>query len=85
MKFAVQMTLADSGRSTTPQEGFQFIQTYVLPTLEQCAELERAGTIVGGGPIIGTIGMLLIVEADSAQQLETIIEHLPLWPRMTRP
>ena len=41
MQYLVQMKLADSGRSTSPQEGVSFIEQFVLPTLELCRSCKR--------------------------------------------
>src|SRR5258707_8344424 len=82
MQYLVDLKLADSGRSATPQEGLAFIEHYILPTLELCKKLQAEKKIIAGGPISGVIGMALIVEANSALELDEIIENLPMWPRM---
>jgi hypothetical protein len=73
------MKLADSGRSTTPEQGLSFIEQYVVPSLELCKQFEASGRIVGGGPMSGRIGFALIVEAGSAPELDEIVEALPIW------
>jgi len=85
MQFLVEMKLADSGRAATPQEGLEFIEHYVLPSLEACKRLLAEGRIRAGGPMSGTIGLAMIVEAGSARELDDLIESLPLWPRMRTP
>jgi hypothetical protein len=82
MHYLVEMTLADSGRSSTPEQGLAFIEQYVLPSLELCKELEAKRKIVAGGPMSGRIGFALVVEAETALELDEIIEGLPIWPRM---
>jgi muconolactone delta-isomerase len=82
MQYLVDLKLADSGRSATPQEGLAFIEHYILPTLELCKKLQAEKKIIAGGPISGVIGLALIVEANSALELDEIIENLPMWPRM---
>jgi muconolactone delta-isomerase len=81
MKYLVDMRLTEYGRQD-PREGLAFIENYILPSLEQCKKLEAEKKIVAGGPISGTIGFALMVEASSALELDEIIEGLPIWPRM---
>jgi muconolactone delta-isomerase len=84
MNYLVHMTLADSARpsSTTPQQGAAFIERFILPTLERCKQLAEEKRIVAGGPVVGTIGLALIVEARSAEELDRTIGSLPVWPFM---
>src|SRR5262245_139488 len=82
MNYLVQMQLAESGRSTTPAEGLAFIEHYVLPTLDLGRKLQEDGRILAGGPIGGAIGLAFIIHADSAFEIDDIVESLPLWPRM---
>lgn len=80
MQYLVDMTLASHTR--TPQEGIEFITVYVLPTLAAAKELEEKGIIVAGGLKTGQIAFSIILEVISLEQLDEIIERLPLWPRM---
>src|SRR5262245_30269637 len=82
MKYLVEMKLADSGRSTNPQDGAVFIERYILPSLAACKELEAAGKILAGGAVAGAIALALIVEAKSRQELDELLAGLPIWPRM---
>ena len=81
MRYLVEMRLAEYAR-LEPREGLVFIENYILPSLELCKTLEAQGKILAGGPISGVIGFALIVEANSALELDEIIEGLPIWPRM---
>ncbi len=82
MQYLVEMKLADSGRSTSPQEGLTFIEQYVLPTLEICKKLQEEKKIVAGGPVSGAIALAMVMRAESTQELDELIESLPIWPRM---
>jgi muconolactone delta-isomerase len=83
MDYLVDMRIADSGRSTTtPADGVTFIEQFVLPTLESCAKLQADNRILAGGPISGAIGLLFVIRADSAREIDEIVSGLPLWPRM---
>jgi len=39
MQFPVEMQLASSVRSKSPEEGITFIEQYLFPTLEMCKKL----------------------------------------------
>jgi muconolactone delta-isomerase len=82
MRYLVQMKIADTARPTTPQEGVSFIEQFVLPTLAACKRLEAENKILAGGPVGGAIAIALIVAAETIQELDEILEGLPLWPRM---
>ena len=82
MRYLVDMRLTSSARPRTPQEGVAFVQQLIFPTLEMCKKLEADGTIVAGGPASAAIQLILIVEAGSALELDTIVERLPIWPLM---
>ncbi len=82
MEYLVQMTLADSGRSTTPAEGLVFLEQYILPTLDLCQKLENEHRIVAGGLVSGAVGLAFIIRADTAREIDDLIENLPIWPRM---
>ena len=80
MKYLVQLKLAD--RPTTPEEGIAFIEQDILPTLELCKKLEVEKKILAGGPLSGAIALALIVNAESAQELDRLVSSLPVWPQM---
>ena len=82
MQYLVQMKLAAYGRPATPEEGAAFIEHYIFPSLEMCRELQAEKKILAGGPMSGTIGIAMIVNAESALELDELIENLPIWPRM---
>ena len=80
MNYLVHLKLAE--RPATPQEGIVFIEQFILPTLELCKKLEAQKKIVAGGPLSGAIALSLVVNAESAQELDDLISSLPVWPRM---
>jgi len=80
MNYLVQMTLAD--RPASRQEGVAFIEHVILPTLELCKKLEAEKKIIAGGPLSGAIALTLIVNAESAGELDALITSLPVWPLM---
>jgi len=81
MQYLVQMKLVAYGRPTTTEEGLTFIEQVIFPTLETCKKMQEEKKILTGGPISGSIGVAMIVEAGSAPELDELIESLPVWPR----
>ncbi len=79
--FLVELRMPPGGAGATAGEGIAFIEHYVLPTLARCRELQAAGRILAGGPVTGAIALALIVRAESQQELDELIESLPLWGR----
>ena len=82
MQYLVQLRLAASGRPTTEQEGVDFIEQFIFPTLERCKKLQDEKLIVAGGPVSGAVALVLIVSVESARELDDLITSLPIWPRM---
>jgi len=83
MQYLVDMKLAAYGRPTGgPQDGITFIEQYILPSLELCKKLEDKEKILAGGPAGGAIRLVMIVSAESAQELDELIGSLPIWPQM---
>ena len=82
MQYLVQMKLVPQGRPTTTDEGRAFIEQYIFPTLERCKKLQDDKKILAGGPTSGAIGLVLIVSAEAASELDELITNLPVWPRM---
>lgn len=82
MQYLVQMKIVPEGRPKSEEEGEIFFKEFIHPTLELCKKLQDEEKILAGGPISGTIGLALIVKADSAKELDDLVTSLPVWPRM---
>ena len=82
MQYLVQMKLADSVRPKSPEESIAFIKQYVFPTLDVCDKLLEEKKIIAGGPLGGAIALAVVVTAESSQELDDILESLPIWPLM---
>jgi muconolactone delta-isomerase len=82
VQYLAQMKLVDSARPTNPEEAIAFINRYVFPTLDVCDKLSQEKKIVAGGPLGGAIALAVVVEAQSIQELDDILESLPVWPMM---
>lgn len=82
MQYLVQLRLSSSARPMTQEDGIAFIEQFIFPTLELCKRLQEAGKIAGGGPLCGAVALALIVNAESAKELDGLITSLPVWTRM---
>jgi muconolactone delta-isomerase len=82
MQYLVQLKLSSSARPTTQADGIAFIEQYIFPTLELCKRLQQEKKILAGGPLSGTVALALIVNAESARELDDLITSLPVWSRM---
>lgn len=74
MQYLVQMKIVPDGRPKSVEEGEIFFKEFIRPTLELCKKLEDEEKILAGGPISGTIGLALIVRAESAKELDDLVE-----------
>jgi muconolactone delta-isomerase len=82
MQYVVQMRLNTSARPTKNKEGVDFIEQYIFSALALCKKLQEEKKILAGGPTSGAVGLVLIVNAKSAPELDDLITALPVWSRM---
>jgi len=82
MQYLVQLKLSGSARPTTQKDGIAFIEKYIFPKLELCKKLQQEKKILVGGPLSGTVALALIVNAETARELDDLITSLPVWSRM---
>src|SRR5262245_10381648 len=83
MQYLVDMKLAAYARPTGGlQDGISFIEQYILPSLELCKKLEGEKKILAGGPANGAIMLVMIVSSELVQELDELIESLPIWLQM---
>lgn len=80
MQYLVQMKLVAHARPATPEEEIIFIEQVIFPSVEMFKKMQEEKKILAGGPISGTIGIAMIVEAGSTLELDELIENLPIWP-----
>jgi len=82
MQYLIQMRIVPQGRPMSKEEGVAFFEEFIHPTLELCKKLQDQKKILAGGPICGTIGLVLVIKAESAKELDDLVTGLPIWPRM---
>ena len=54
------------------------VRESLLPSLEALADLEGRGRVVTGGYPVGERFVVLVVEADSEEELQEVLDELPL-------
>ena len=64
------------------EEAIGFIEQYVFSVLDVCDKLLEEKKIAAGGPVGGAIALALVVRAESIQELDDVLESLPIWPLM---
>jgi len=82
MRYLIEMKLSSSMRSKVPQDGIFLIEQYISPSLEICRKWQADGKLLAGGPVSGSIQLAIVLEVESVQELDELIEGLPLWPLM---
>jgi muconolactone delta-isomerase len=55
------------------------VRKAILPSLEALRELQAQGKVVTGGYPIGDRFMVFVVEADSEEHLQQMLEDVPLY------
>src|SRR5215472_246252 len=81
MRYLVQMRIVPQGRPMSKEEGVVFFAEFIHPMLALCTKRQDEKKIAAGGPISGTIGLVLVIKADSAKDLDDLVTGLPVWPR----
>lgn len=82
MRFLVQMKLVAQGRPTSPEAEIALAENCIFPSVEMFRKLREEKKILAGGPISGTIGIAMIVEAASPLELDGVVESVAVWPLM---
>jgi hypothetical protein len=82
MRYLIEMKLSGSVRPRDPQDGIVLIEQYILPGLEICRKWQAEGKLLAGGPVSASIQLAIVLEAESVQELDALVESLPLWPLM---
>ena len=82
MRYLIEMQLKLFPPSMAPEEGLAFGEQAVVPTLDALMAMEKAGIVLAGGPVAGSIALAFIVDVDSQAALDRIFGDLPIWPRM---
>jgi muconolactone delta-isomerase len=55
------------------------MRQFVLPSMDALINLQSEGKIIAGGVRVGERALVLIFEAESNEELDGILQRLPLW------
>ncbi len=79
MLFLVELDRVNPGTMVTPESGRAFIKSVIFPTLARAEQLVAEKSILSGGAVLGRVALRFIMEADSSEQVDRMIESLPVW------
>lgn len=82
MKYLVQMTANEPPPTTKPQDAAGYIRPLVFPSLAKLTELDKSGKI-SGGVILGARALAFVVAAENNDEVDALIQSLPLWVMTT--
>jgi len=81
MKYLVSMESIETGL-VPPQQMAELIEQQILPSIEAVVKLEEEEKVLAGGVPVGKRIGVVIVEADSNEELDRLITSLPFWGLM---
>ena len=79
MQYLVTEELIDLGPLLPPDQLVGIMRQWVLPSMDTLINLKSEGKIIAGGLRVGERALVLIFEAESHEELDTILQRLPLW------
>lgn len=82
MQYLIEMKLVPQVRPMSEEAGLAFFERFIRPTLELGKKLQHEKKILAGGPMSGKIGLAMVVQAESARELDDLLTSLPVWPLM---
>ena len=78
MRFLITGENIDAGYLLPPDQTFEAIGQAVVPSFQMLASLEEQGK-VRGGVFPGERAGAFVVEADSYEELDSLMNHLPFF------
>lgn len=79
MLFLVELDHVTPTTAVTADSASAFIEQIIFPTITRAEQLVAEKKVLSGGPVAGRIALRLMVEAESANDLDEMISSLPLW------
>ena len=61
------------------EEAKMLLETMVHPAFEKLTALEAEGKVLGGGLPVGDRAVVFIVEADTHQEVDEMVQGLSIW------
>lgn len=81
MKYLVSMESIETGL-LPPQQMAELMEQTIIPSIDAVVKLEEEKKILAGGGLVGKRAGVVIIEADSNEELDQIITNLPFWGLM---
>lgn len=82
MLYLAQFEYVEPGPLYPPEKVVDMVANAITASLDQVAELERAGKIRAAGVLAGSKGSAMIVDADDHGDLSRVLQSLPFWSIM---
>jgi len=79
MQYLVTEELINPGPQLPPDQLVGIMRQWILPSMDTLIKLKSEGKIIAGGLRVGERALVLIFEAESNEELDTILQRLPLW------
>jgi hypothetical protein len=79
MQYLVTEELIDPGPLLPPEQLLGIMRQWVTPSIDALINLKSEGKIIAGGVRVGERALVLIFEAESNEELDSILQSLPLW------
>ncbi len=81
MKYLVTIESIETGL-LPPQQMANLMERAILPSIEAVVELEEEKKVLPGGVHVGKRAGVMIIEADSNEELDQLLTSLPFWGLM---
>lgn len=62
-----------------PQQMIQLMEKVFIPSHEMIVKLEKEGKILAGGLFVGQRAGAFIIEAESHDEVDKLLQSLPMW------
>lgn len=73
------VTTTEGPGFAAPDEVIAVLENGILPTFAALADLQKRGKIVAGGLPAGSRTLILIMEAESHDEVDRLLRDLPAW------
>lgn len=73
------VTTSEGPGFTSAEEALGVLENGIIPMFEQLAELKRQKKIIAGGLPVGSRRLVMMVEADSHEEVDNMLRDLVAW------
>src|ERR687885_650384 len=79
VQYLVTQEFVDPGPLLPPDRWLGMIRSAVLPGHEALINLRSEGKVIAGGFPVGERAIAFIVETDSPEELDSLLQEIPFW------